>query len=268
LKNLANCTFFVVQVLIFGNEVSRWCHGTFHIPFEECLAIWQWCSFEKDMAMISYSGVRMKQLGVPNWGLASPIAMKGDNDEPSEDSIFSRVVQSGSKDCVSQTLSVLNQLQIPFAFLDKNARVIESNDAFKKLADDAEKPTLIEREIPSLREKISKLLASNHEAPIVHVCGEALQVLRLVSVGNTELVGLAVSQLGKESSLASDFLVEMFGLTSREAQIAGMVANGKSVSTIAHEGNVTKGTVRVQLKSIFRKTGVKGQGDLICKIRS
>jgi DNA-binding CsgD family transcriptional regulator len=61
-------------------------------------------------------------------------------------------------------------------------------------------------------------------------------------------------------------LQELFGLTAAEAVLAAGLAEGKSIEELAAEQGVSMNTARTQLKSIFAKTGVHRQGQLISLI--
>jgi DNA-binding CsgD family transcriptional regulator len=55
----------------------------------------------------------------------------------------------------------------------------------------------------------------------------------------------------------------LYGLTPAEANVAALLAEGKDVRDIADEVSVRDNTVRVQLKTIFEKTGTKRQAELV-----
>jgi DNA-binding CsgD family transcriptional regulator len=55
-------------------------------------------------------------------------------------------------------------------------------------------------------------------------------------------------------------------ISASEAQIAAMIADGKSTIDVAERRGVTQGTVRAQLKSIFRKTNIHSQAELVRRI--
>ena len=55
----------------------------------------------------------------------------------------------------------------------------------------------------------------------------------------------------------------LFDLTPTEARIAGLLVEGQSVAMIARAQAVTENTVRMHLKSVFTKTGVKRQAELV-----
>ena len=64
-----------------------------------------------------------------------------------------------------------------------------------------------------------------------------------------------------ESSI--DSLVSVYNLTPSEAQVAISLANGHSIDEIASASHHSAHTIRSQLKSVFRKTGVSRQSELI-----
>jgi DNA-binding CsgD family transcriptional regulator len=54
-----------------------------------------------------------------------------------------------------------------------------------------------------------------------------------------------------------------FGLTPAEARLARQIARGDSLEDIAERHQVSLGTVRVQLKSLFQKTQTHRQAQLV-----
>jgi DNA-binding CsgD family transcriptional regulator len=54
-----------------------------------------------------------------------------------------------------------------------------------------------------------------------------------------------------------------YGLTEAEARVLGALARGATVSEIALEHGVSASTVRAQVRSLFEKTGVNRQSDLV-----
>jgi DNA-binding NarL/FixJ family response regulator len=51
-------------------------------------------------------------------------------------------------------------------------------------------------------------------------------------------------------------------LTGRERQVAALVCNGLSNKSVAQRLNVSEGTVKIHLHSIFQKLGVHGRSAL------
>lgn len=61
----------------------------------------------------------------------------------------------------------------------------------------------------------------------------------------------------------ADLIRTLFDLTVAEARVARRLAGGDSPADIARAHNVSLGTVRSQLKSVFAKTNVERQSDLV-----
>lgn len=74
---------------------------------------------------------------------------------------------------------------------------------------------------------------------------------------------LFIGATEKQLNFSLDVLCHFFGLTQAEARLAGALANGHSLEEIAENFNLSKNTVRSQLKSCFRKTGVNRQTQLV-----
>lgn len=81
--------------------------------------------------------------------------------------------------------------------------------------------------------------------------GEAPQVLVLVQWPQ------------RRSSLRPEVLVQLFGLTRREAEIGCALVEGKTPRDIWTEHGVSAATVRTQLASLFTKTGTTRQADFV-----
>ena len=74
-------------------------------------------------------------------------------------------------------------------------------------------------------------------------------------------MGKAIEITRTEFSAAE--LRQRFGLTEAEAEVARLLAQGVTLDGIAKTRGVSIGTVRLQLKSIFGKTDVHKQGQLV-----
>jgi DNA-binding CsgD family transcriptional regulator len=66
-----------------------------------------------------------------------------------------------------------------------------------------------------------------------------------------------------DRELPPALLQQAFALTPAETRLALGLANGQDLQSIARHHNVSVGTLRVQLKSIFIKTHTKRQSELI-----
>jgi DNA-binding CsgD family transcriptional regulator len=97
-------------------------------------------------------------------------------------------------------------------------------------------------------------------ASIVHVVpvrGAANDVLAAASCV------LVITPVAHSEIASTQIIQGLFDLTPAEARIARGIAAGKTVDDLAHEAHLAVGTVRQQLKSVFSKTGVSRQAELV-----
>ncbi len=74
---------------------------------------------------------------------------------------------------------------------------------------------------------------------------------------------IVVTPVSRSEAPSATVIQGLFDLTPAEARVARLIAGGDSVNEIAAASSTSAGTVRNQLKSVFAKTGVNRQGDLI-----
>ncbi len=74
---------------------------------------------------------------------------------------------------------------------------------------------------------------------------------------------LLITHLVEQTAPDPRLLVNLFDLTPTEARVASLLVEGKSVKAIARMQGVAANTVRMQLKSVFSKTGVHRQAQLV-----
>lgn len=79
---------------------------------------------------------------------------------------------------------------------------------------------------------------------------------------------LVVSDTDTTHSAATTTLQQVFDLTASEALLAVAMANGKDLEAVAIERQISKETVRNQLKSVFLKTGTNRQAQLAVMLSS
>ena len=72
-----------------------------------------------------------------------------------------------------------------------------------------------------------------------------------------------VTPVTRQQAPRVELIEALFDLTPTEARVAGAVVEGKSVAAIARTQGVTQNAVRMHLKSIFAKTGVGRQAELV-----
>ena len=67
---------------------------------------------------------------------------------------------------------------------------------------------------------------------------------------------------GAANPIRPDLLQGLFDLTAKEARIAAAISRGLGLPAIAEMSKVSHETIRTHAKSIYAKTGVKGQSEL------
>lgn len=99
--------------------------------------------------------------------------------------------------------------------------------------------------------------------------GRMIQIdaTRISGPGLDDLVGarlmLILTELGSANRALTSELRRRYNLTAAEADVAGQFGEGRSIPQIAARRRVAESTVREQMKSIYRKTGVQRQVDLM-----
>ncbi len=72
-----------------------------------------------------------------------------------------------------------------------------------------------------------------------------------------------ITSMVASSSPAPSLLQALFDLTPAEARIASQITEGKSIEQISLATGLSQNTVRTHLKSVFQKTGVERQAELV-----
>ena len=79
---------------------------------------------------------------------------------------------------------------------------------------------------------------------------------------------LLLKEIGRPAKSDWEVLNRAFGLTRAEVRLTARLANGELLSDIAEALEITKETARSRLKSVFRKTDVHRQGELVALLAS
>ncbi|MFZ5677656.1 MAG: helix-turn-helix transcriptional regulator [Pseudomonadota bacterium] len=79
---------------------------------------------------------------------------------------------------------------------------------------------------------------------------------------------LYVTALTRKKAPPGELLQALFDLTPAEAQVARAIVEGAGVDQIAQSRSVRPDTVRAELKSVFAKTGINRQADLVAILGS
>ena len=109
---------------------------------------------------------------------------------------------------------------------------------------------------------------------VARSCSSALAALTLClqtldppaslrAFGNQPLVLALIHERGLRVETDPFVLAAVFNLTPGEARVAAAIAQGQSLQDITATHRISINTVRTQLRSIFGKTGVVRQSDLV-----
>jgi DNA-binding CsgD family transcriptional regulator len=174
----------------------------------------------------------------------------------------------------------LGLIGLPAAVLSRSNRLLAANRLLEKLIprvlqDRQARIGLVDRRADAmLRQSLLQLqshsgeqvrsipMAATPEQPasVVHVVPVQGAANDIFAAASCVLVITAVTH----PEIASTQVIRgLFDLTPAEARIACGIAAGKTVDDLAHEAHLAVGTVRQQLKSVFSKTGVSRQAELV-----
>jgi DNA-binding CsgD family transcriptional regulator len=96
---------------------------------------------------------------------------------------------------------------------------------------------------------------------------EALPVSGLTaSVFQRAKVLLVITDMERRAQPPEEMLRQAFNLTGAEARLAKLLAGGQNLKDAAEHLHIARSTARVQLKSIFAKTGTNRQAELVARL--
>jgi DNA-binding CsgD family transcriptional regulator len=152
---------------------------------------------------------------------------------------------------------LLDQL-IPQFVQDRQSRIVLAD----RRADTMLVQTLLELRHHAGEQVSSIPIAATSKRPasIVHVVpvrGAANNIFMAA------LCVLVIPTVARRGIASAEVIQSLFDLTPAEARVARGIAVGKTVNELAQEAGLAAATVRNQLKSVFSKTGVSRQADLV-----
>lgn len=171
------------------------------------------------------------------------------------------------------------QMAVGVIILDRNGKVIRLNTRASTILDERDgiqlRGDMIVLEDPELgRQLHARLLKPEETSLTLRVERPSGQGDLLLVVGNANASGYVTAGGGPASVLflndpvrtprvSPGAIRELLGLTQSEAAIAAEMANGASLVDTATQLGISPNTVRAHLRSIFAKTGVKRQSQLV-----
>lgn len=178
-------------------------------------------------------------------------------------------------------VNVMQSIGIPAAALTPTAGLIVANDHFLRCAPSiqiggANQVSFADSKAQAafgeaLAASNSRALTETRRSIVVPRLGQSsMLIAHLLSIGRAArdifsdgtsilLITHLVEQMAPDPKL----LANLFELTPTEARVAGLLVEGRSVKAIARMQGVATNTIRMQLKSVFNKTGVHRQAQLV-----
>lgn len=181
----------------------------------------------------------------------------------------------------------VDQLAVATIILDEQGRVLNTNAVARAVLEETGGLTLhgkhlhvegrdINRE---LQAAVEQVIEAQHrgETSLVRALRVPREggradlglVLRPVSTGewhegqSSPCVAVFVSDPDQRETASQQTLAELFELTPAEANVAILLSRGLSLAEVSDAQNISQHTARAQLKSIFAKTGVSRQAELV-----
>ncbi len=181
----------------------------------------------------------------------------------------------------------VSQLSVATIILDEQGRVLTTNAVGRALLETADGLELRDghlfiegRDInKELQEALTTIIRAQQQGET-----SVVRALRVPRPGGRPHLGLVVrpvpvspwseaqasptaavfiSDPDLQESTSLQILAELFELTPAEARLATLLARGLSLADVSSAQNISQHTARAQLKSIFAKTGVSRQAELV-----
>lgn len=175
--------------------------------------------------------------------------------------------------------------ELASAIVSRNAKIIDANEEFVKVVSRNDGIGLKNDKIwissSSDNTKFNKMITEKasanpqHQPSVIKVESLSSEKYYIVSVAplltssfcfNQTMHGVALVSVVDpywEPPIDIQMLKNVFDLTIAEARVAASIGTGKDLSEIARENGVSIGTVRNQLKTVFQKTGVNRQSEVV-----
>ncbi len=185
-----------------------------------------------------------------------------------------------------------DKLSFPVFALDSECRVIKTNDndfmtlgyflkhssgicEFKTKNHDVSLKEIIQSVIVSNSSKSIPIKSSNGRHAVIHIMPMQSIYRELFDMNNVSSnefqhssVIAYITEVKHDKNISSSILRYMFDLTGAESRVTADISSGLSVDEIATKSKLSKETVRTHLKSIFSKTGVNRQSQLVSLVAS
>jgi DNA-binding CsgD family transcriptional regulator len=183
--------------------------------------------------------------------------------------------------------SAVDRLAVGTIILDENAKLLKANDIAKQLIDRKDGLFIVNEHLQlsnreqgsELQTLVNELVSSHHDSKpglpaamrISRPSGlpDLGLVIRPVPVSewsegqSCPTVALFISDPEQQPETSQQTITRLFGFTPAEAALAMQLTRGLSLAEASEQLGISQHTARAQLKSIFSKTGVSRQAELV-----
>ena len=185
----------------------------------------------------------------------------------------------------SITESALNNLSVAVILVDKHGKPLLINQKAENLLMGSDVLTVKGGELTAtnvkIQHKLLELIKKASQRELVRAGGlkiarepdqsELTLLITPIYALNTPLADytsepaamILISESEQNIRLPSEVLSSLYGLTRAEIRLVEELVQGITLEQIAEKYQISKHTLRVQIKSVFRKTGVNRQLDLV-----
>jgi DNA-binding CsgD family transcriptional regulator/PAS domain-containing protein len=116
----------------------------------------------------------------------------------------------------------------------------------------------------ALRRYLDQLSRGERESRAIHLSDEPwLDMLLTPRAGTAPMVAAYVHGEAPTSAERSAQLMELFGLSAKEAQLALLISRGVTINEATGQLGLTRESARLYSKRLYAKTGTRGQADLV-----
>ena len=189
-----------------------------------------------------------------------PLFRKGVVDLLSMDSSFQLVGEAANGE---EGLELAQQLKPGLVLLDLNMRGVDGVETLRRLrAMEGSQPKVLILTVSNAEEDIVRALRAGADGYLLKDMEpeEILSYLRSALSGGVaigpELTGILARALREETATVEP---DRVSLTPREKQILALLAEGQSNKLIARELDIAVGTVKVHVKNLMKKLGLKNR---------
>lgn len=196
--------------------------------------------------------------------------------------LYQRLETSRSEHAVM--IGAIEQFSVGTVILDHNLKILKINEIAASILADGDGISLVGGRValtqPVREAEFRKRLKDSIAAPgregrsvflverpsghrDIGIVIQPVQIPGFMHTGSAPALALFLGDPERQCVVTTDAVRKLFNFTPTEAAISASLANGVSVIETAHRLGIAENTVRAHLRSIFAKTGVARQSQLV-----